>query len=282
MKLSEFTNLRVWKKQRKDNREYPRAIAGYKSPSLYSKEWTEGSRKLNKGLNKFSEILVLVFGKQCRITFVLFALFSIIFLDFCNAGSLNLKLKSFFVSNTVMINCKKCDYAERGLKYLVCYGHGFIVKCEIDVCYVLTVNHILPFDDIVVYSSDMRPLEVLQTIIDPKHNLAVIKVKAENADSFDYTDEIALPENSMNVLTSVITTSGIVVERGKILDIRKEKGMEVFEHDLYLNPGYEGSIVVNKGGQIVGINLIKLSNENGLAISASEIKKFLNLIFRRD
>jgi S1-C subfamily serine protease len=226
--------------------------------------------------------LVLVFGKQCRITFVLFALFSIIFLDFCNAGSLNLKLKSFFVSNTVMINCKKCDYAERGLKYLVCYGHGFIVKCEIDVCYVLTVNHILPFDDIVVYSSDMRPLEVLQTIIDPKHNLAVIKVKAENADSFDYTDEIALPENSMNVLTSVITTSGIVVERGKILDIRKEKGMEVFEHDLYLNPGYEGSIVVNKGGQIVGINLIKLSNENGLAISASEIKKFLNLIFRRD
>jgi S1-C subfamily serine protease len=181
-----------------------------------------------------------------------------------------------------MINCKKCDYAERGLKYLVCYGHGFIVKCEIDVCYVLTVNHILPFDDIVVYSSDMRPLEVLQTIIDPKHNLAVIKVKAENADSFDYTDEIALPENSMNVLTSVITTSGIVVERGKILDIRKEKGMEVFEHDLYLNPGYEGSIVVNKGGQIVGINLIKLSNENGLAISASEIKKFLNLIFRRD
>ncbi|GAB6075260.1 S1 family peptidase [Desulfurobacterium crinifex] len=209
-------------------------------------------------------------------------IFLIIFLNFCNAEPLDLRLKSFLVSNTVTINCRKCDYTEDGLKYLVSYGHGFIVKCEMDTCYVLTVNHILPFDDIVVYNSKMRPLEVLQTITDPEHNLAVIKIRVRNAGSFDYTNELASPKKNMNVLTGIITTFGFVVERGKILNIRKEKGLEVFEHNLYLNSGYDGSIVVNESGQIVGINLSRSPNGNGLAISVNEIRKFLNLIFYRD
>ena len=207
------------------------------------------------------------------------AFFWAILLDFCSAESLDLRLKNFLVSNTVVINCKKCDYAESGLKYLVCYGHGFIVKCEVDTCYVLTVNHILPFEDIVVYSSDMKPFEVLQTIIDPGHDLAVVKIRVRNAGLFDYTSKFTLPRKDTNVLTGVITTFGFVVERGKILNIRKEKGIEAFGHDLYLNPGYDGSIVIDEDGQIVGINLNRLSNGNGLAISTEEIKRFLNSVF---
>jgi S1-C subfamily serine protease len=202
-----------------------------------------------------------------------------IFLSFCSAEALDLELKNFLVSNTVVINCKKCDYAEFGLRYLVSYGHGFIVKCEVDTCYVLTVNHILPFEDIVVYSSDMKPFEVLQTIIDPEHDLAIVKIRVRNAGSFDYTNKFTFPRKDMDVLTGVVTTFGFVVERGKILNIRKEKDIEVIEHDLYLNPGYDGSIVIDEKGQIVGINLHRLSNGNGLAISAEEIKRFLNLVF---
>jgi S1-C subfamily serine protease len=204
------------------------------------------------------------------------AFFWMVLLDFCSAESLDFRLKNFLISNTVVINCKKCDYAERGLEYLVCYGHGFIVKCEVDACYVLTVNHILPFEDIVVYSSDMKPFEVLQTIVDPNHDLAIVKIRARNAGLFDYTSRFSLPRKDMKVLTGVVTTLGFIVEHGKILSVRKEKGIEIFEHDLYLNPGYDGSIVIDEDGQIVGINLNGLSDGNGLAISTEEIKKFLN------
>jgi len=111
--------------------------------------------------------------------------------------------------------------------------------------------------------------------MDSKTDLAVIKVDAENLPAAEFGDSDALVVgerivaigNPTGLNLAGSTTQGIVSGLQRTITINNEETntavtMEVIQVDAAINPGNSGGALVNKYGQVVGINTAKITSTN--------------------
>src|SRR5215510_1108313 len=177
---------------------------------------------------------------------------------------------------------KQREQREQGL------GSGVIVAPD---GYILTNNHVIDgANEIRVYTSDKRDLKARVIGADPKTDIAVVKVEANNLSTLPFADssqaqvgDIVLAiGNPFGVGQTV--TMGIISATG-----RGNLGIEDYEDfiqtDAAINPGNSGGALINASGQLIGINTAILSRAGGnqgvgFAVPANLARTVMNQLLR--
>ena len=140
-------------------------------------------------------------------------------------------------------------------------GSGVIVDSKKG--YILTNNHVVDdMDGIRVKLIDKREFEATIIGTDPKTDLAILQIDAENLDDIRLgdSDELRVGEWVMAVgspfsenLSHTVTT-GIVsaIGRSNILDSGSYE--DFIQTDAAINPGNSGGALLNMDGELIGIN----------------------------
>ncbi len=160
--------------------------------------------------------------------------------------------------------------------------------------YIITNSHVVSgADGIVVILSDETEYAARVIGIDSKTDLAVIKVEAQDLPAAEFGDSDALKvgerivaignPTGMNLAGS--TTQGIVSGLQRSITLTNEETntaitMEVIQVDAAINPGNSGGALINKYGQVVGINSAKVSSTQvegiGFAIPINTAKPIVD------
>jgi S1-C subfamily serine protease len=165
-------------------------------------------------------------------------------------------------------------------------GSGVIFTAD---GYIVTNNHVVESAERIEvnYNKQVYPAELIGT--DPSTDLAVIKIKANNlpAITLGSTKNVQVGEwvvavgNPYSLASTV--TAGIVSAKGRRIGILEDKfPLESFiQTDAAINPGNSGGALVNKTGELVGINSAILSRTGSysgyaFAIPVDIAKKVFN------
>ena len=140
-------------------------------------------------------------------------------------------------------------------------GSGVIVDSKNG--YILTNNHVVDdMDGIRVKLIDKREFDATVIGTDPKSDLAVLKIDAENLDDIDIGDSesIRVGEWVMAVgspfsenLSHTVTT-GIVSAIGRSNILNSGSYEDFIQTDAAINPGNSGGALLNMDGDLIGIN----------------------------
>lgn len=165
-------------------------------------------------------------------------------------------------------------------------GSGVIFSTE---GYIVTNNHVIESAERIEvnYNKRIYPAELVGT--DPSTDLAVIKIKEANlpaitlASSKDVqVGQWVIAVGNPYTLASTVT-AGIVSAKGRRIGILEDKfPIESFiQTDAAINPGNSGGALVNKSGELVGINSAILSRTGSytgyaFAIPSDIVKKVFN------
>lgn len=151
-----------------------------------------------------------------------------------------------------------------GSQTRVSSGSGVIFKSD---GYIVTNNHVVGSAEKieVVYNKRVYEAELIGT--DPSTDLAVLKIKANNlpaiplgtSQTLQVGEWVVAVGNPFSLSSTV--TAGIVSAKGRRIGILEDKfPIESFiQTDAAINPGNSGGALVNKNGELVGINTAILS-----------------------
>ncbi|WP_421865651.1 DegQ family serine endoprotease [Motiliproteus sp.] len=135
-------------------------------------------------------------------------------------------------------------------------GSGFIIS---DDGYVLTNNHVVKdADSILVRLSDRRELEATLVGADPRSDLALLKIDAEDLPTVPLGDSDRLKVGEWVLAIGSpfgfdhSVTAGIVSATGRSL--ANENYVPFIQTDVAINPGNSGGPLFNLDGEVVGIN----------------------------
>ena len=174
------------------------------------------------------------------------------------------------------------------------YGTGSGIIMSEDG-YIVTNAHVVSgaTGGILVILDNNEEYEAEVIGIDEKTDVAVIKIDASNltAAEFGNSDELVVGERivaignptGMNLSGSV--TQGVVSGLTRLISVTNEETnetieMEAIQVDAAINPGNSGGALINKYGQVVGINSSKMSSTQiegiGFAIPISTAKPIVD------
>ncbi len=169
-------------------------------------------------------------------------------------------------------------------------GSGVILSTD---GYIVTNNHVIDDADIIKVTHSKKSYDAQLIGIDPSTDLAVIKIEAEDlpAVTVGQSDQVKVGEwvlavgNPFNLTSTV--TAGIVSAKGRNINILRDKfPIESFiQTDAAINPGNSGGALVNRSGELIGINTAILSKTGsyagyGFAVPSSIVKKVYNDIVK--
>ncbi len=173
-----------------------------------------------------------------------------------------------------------------GQQTQVSSGSGVIFSSD---GYIVTNNHVVETAERieVLYNKKVYPAELIGT--DPSTDLAVLKIKETKlpAVTLGNSKTLAVGEWVVAVgnpfsLSSTVTV-GIVSAKGRRINIVEDKfPIESFiQTDAAINPGNSGGALVNKSGELVGINTAILSRTGSytgyaFAVPVDIAKKVVN------
>lgn len=150
--------------------------------------------------------------------------------------------------------------------------------------YIITNNHVVAGADKVrvqLYDGTEHDAEVIGT--DEQSDLAVIKIEASGLTAADFgnSDDIVVGEMAVAIgnpggadfVNSV--TQGIISGLNRNVEVSTGQYMTLVQTDAAINPGNSGGALCNGSGQVIGINTIKMSNDNfegmGFAIPSNTV-----------
>jgi serine protease Do len=151
-----------------------------------------------------------------------------------------------------------------GRQTQVSSGSGVIFTSD---GYIITNNHVVESAEKieVAYNKRVYPAELIGT--DPSSDLAVIKIRETNlpAIALGSSKNVMVGEwvlavgNPFSLASTV--TAGIVSAKGRKIGILEDKfPLESFiQTDAAINPGNSGGALVNRNGELIGINTAILS-----------------------
>jgi len=152
------------------------------------------------------------------------------------------------------------EYKQEGL------GSGVITSKE---GYILTNNHVIAnADKITVTLSDKREFEAKLIGADPKSDVAVIKIDAENLPVARLGDSETLEVGDWVIAIgtpfglSQTVTAGIISAEGRS-NIGINDYEDFIQTDAAINPGNSGGPLVNINGEVIGINTAIFSRSGG-------------------
>ncbi len=147
-------------------------------------------------------------------------------------------------------------------------GSGFIISSD---GYLLTNNHVVDgADEILVRFSDRRELKAELIGADPRSDLALLKVDAENLPTVELgrSKNLRVGEWVLAIGSpfgfDYSVTAGIVSAKGRSLPTEyRENYVPFIQTDVAINPGNSGGPLFNLDGEVVGINSQIYSNSGG-------------------
>lgn len=157
---------------------------------------------------------------------------------------------------------------------------------------VTSYTSIKDAEKIVVNLADGRTFEGEILGSDPDSNLAVLRIDATGLSqpSFGDSSLLQLGEkaivigNSVGLELSGSVTVGIISGLNRSQQVGN-RSYKLIQTDAALNEGNGGSALINEAGQIVGINIAKLDNNNaeriGFAIPINTAKSYINEIIKK-
>lgn len=175
-------------------------------------------------------------------------------------------------------------------------GSGVIYKKENGSSYVVTNNHVVENADkveVVLYDGTNVPAEVLGS--DPITDLAVLKMKDNQgtavaslgtSDNLRPGEPVVAIGNPLGTEFSGSVTQGIISGVGRTIPIDYNQDgsvdwqTEVLQTDAAINPGNSGGPLINAKGEVIGINSMKIAQQQvegiGFAIPISSAKPIIN------
>jgi serine protease Do len=135
-------------------------------------------------------------------------------------------------------------------------GSGFLISED---GYILTNYHVVKdADKIVVALSDRREMEAQLVGSDPRSDLALLKIEADDLPFLTLADSDQLKVGEWVLAIGspfgfdYSVTAGIVSAKGRSL--RSETYVPFIQTDVAINPGNSGGPLFNLDGEVVGIN----------------------------
>lgn len=151
-------------------------------------------------------------------------------------------------------------------------GSGVIIDAKNG--YILTNNHVVDdMDGIHIRLIDKREYEATIVGTDPKTDLAVLQIKAENLTEVELgnSENIRVGEWVMAVgspfsenLSHTVTT-GIVSALGRSNIMNSQSYEDFIQTDAAINPGNSGGALLNMDGELIGINTAIATGGSGRA-----------------
>jgi Do/DeqQ family serine protease len=162
-----------------------------------------------------------------------------------------------------MYGMKGAEQKQRGL------GSGVIISSD---GFIITNNHVVEeADELKVLLNDEREFTAKVIGTDPKTDVAVIKIEAENLPAATLADSTKLRVgdvvfaigNPLGVGQTV--TMGIISATGRRVGILDEVGgyEDFIQTDAAINQGNSGGALIDARGRLVGINSAIISNSSG-------------------
>ncbi|WP_071131185.1 S1C family serine protease [Enterococcus timonensis] len=177
-------------------------------------------------------------------------------------------------------------------------GSGVIYKKEGNTAYVVTNNHVVEGQDgLQVLLADGTTVTAELVGTDSYTDLAVLKIPAEHVTKvaeFGDSDALKVGEPAIAIGSPLgsdyanSVTQGIISSLNREIDSTNESGEPVninaIQTDAAINPGNSGGPLINAGGQVVGINSIKITDSNsevtveglGFAIPSNDVVTIIN------
>ena len=169
-------------------------------------------------------------------------------------------------------------------------GSGVIIDATKG--YIVTNNHVVEdMDKISVKLMDKRIFEATVVGSDPKSDLAVLQIEADNLSQVDIGDSeklrvgewvIAIGSPFSDNLSHTVT-AGIISAMGRSDIISRENYEDFIQIDAAINPGNSGGALVDLNGKLIGINTAiatggyERSNRGvGFAIPVNMVNKVMN------
>ena len=169
-------------------------------------------------------------------------------------------------------------------------GSGVIFSAD---GYIITNNHVVADADRlqVIHGKNAYEAKLIGT--DPASDLAVLKIEEKNlpaipigsSKNLQVGEWVIAVGNPFNLTSTV--TGGIVSAKARALHILKDKfPLESFiQTDAAINPGNSGGALVNRNGELVGINTAILSRTGsyagyGFAVPVDIVSKIVGDIIR--
>ncbi len=140
-------------------------------------------------------------------------------------------------------------------------GSGVIVDAANG--YILTNNHVVQdADEISIFLMDERKFEADVVGTDPKSDLAVLRIDANDltgvrlgdSDGLDVGEWVLAIGSPFSANLSHTVTAGIVSAKGRSSVIGGVDYQDFIQTDAAINPGNSGGALVNLEGELVGIN----------------------------
>ena len=157
---------------------------------------------------------------------------------------------------------------------------------------VLNKDTLMPATKIDVHLDNGEVYSATMVGADNKTDLAVIKVNAENLTPAEFGDStqlkvgekaIAIGNPGGMVLASSLT-QGVISGVNRVISNSSSESTTYIQTDAAINPGNSGGALVNKYGQVVGINTIKIVREDyegiGFAIPINEAKPIIDSLIQ--
>jgi len=159
-------------------------------------------------------------------------------------------------------------------------GTGVVVSPD---GYIVTNSHVVEGAvQVTVTLSDGRTFEASGVATDASHDLAVVRIDAtglpylsfleDSMEQLNVLDEVVAVGNALGLSGGPTWTTGVVSNLGRSIDMGDGVVLEdVIQTDAAINSGNSGGPLLNRAGQVVGINVAIASNaENiGFAISSN-------------
>lgn len=155
-------------------------------------------------------------------------------------------------------------------------GSGVIYKKDKNNAYVVTNNHVVANSDALqVILNNGQKLNATLVGRDEYTDLAVLKIKADKVETvlpFGNSNNIKVGESVLAIGSPLgseyadSVTEGIISAKNRTITTKSEDGgtvsINAIQTDAAINPGNSGGPLINMAGQVIGINSIKISNDD--------------------
>lgn len=177
-------------------------------------------------------------------------------------------------------------------------GSGVIFKIDAQQAYILTNNHVIEnAEELVVEVKKDTYANASVVGRDKSTDIAILKValkdlpadvaKALKPAVFGNSDNIRVGETAIAIGNPLGYNNSVTVGVISALDreLKAQNSLKLIQTDAAINPGNSGGALVNGQGEVIGINSIKISNEEvegiGFAIPINAIKPLIEEILSK-
>ncbi len=159
--------------------------------------------------------------------------------------------------------------------------------------YIITNEHVVsdPYS-ITVLLNDGTKYEAVVIASDDDADIAILKIDAQGLTPAEFGNSAQLRVGEISVAIGCpasvdlqgTTTSGIISALDRVITVDASgKTMRLLQTDAAINPGNSGGPLLNKYGQVIGINTVKMSSATSaglcFAIPTSELESIVEDLF---